>query len=245
MFGTIHIAALIASAALIALGIIFSRRLSLRTVTVIMFVIGIISEIIKVFTFTVWNEARLGGYLPKTDLPFHLCSVQIIFLAILVLSRNKKLHRILYSFMLPTCLVGALGALLIPTVSSVGRVCTITFQYFIYHSALIVFAVKLITTRELIFTVRDYLTCLAMLLGTFFVAIYVNSILYDGESAINFMYVVGPPREGLPYLNKDNGWLSYILRYGLLCIVVVTLTHIKPIVKAIAGAVKARREAKN
>ena len=216
MFGTIHIIALCASAALIALGIVFSRKLSLETVTKIMFGIGIVSETVKVFTYTVWNEAKLGGYLPKTDLPFHLCSIQIIFLAILVFSNNKKLHRLLYSFMLPSCLIGALGALLIPTSSSVGRVCTITFQYFIYHSALIVFAIKLFTAKDLKFTVRDYFTCLGTLVFILFIAIYINSILYDGESKINFMYVVDPPQEGLPFLNKNNGWLSYILRYGAL-----------------------------
>ena len=40
------------------------------------------------------------------------------------------------------------------------------------------------------------------------------------------------------FLNKNNGWLSYILRYGALCLVSVTLVYIKPIITGIAGAVK-------
>ena len=55
-----------------------------------MFTIGIISEIIKVVYYIVRNESTHGGYLPKTDLPFHLCSIQIIFLAILHYSKNEK-----------------------------------------------------------------------------------------------------------------------------------------------------------
>ena len=254
MFGTVHIWALIASAVLIALGILFTRRLSLDTVTKIMFGIGIVSEIVKVFTYTVWNEAKLGGYLPKTDLPFHLCSIQIVFLAILVFSQNKRLHRLLYSFMLPSCLIGALGALLIPASSPVSRLCVITFQYFIYHSALIVFAVKLFTAKELRFTVKDYFACLGMLVFIMFIAIYINSILYakeyslvveNGEARlaeslnkVNFMYVVDPPVAGLPFLNKNNGWLSYILRYGAVCVTAVTLVYIKPIIRAITAHFK-------
>ena len=47
------------------------------------------------------------------------------------------------------------------------------------------------------------------------------------------MYVVGPPQEGLPYLNKDNGWLSYIIRYAVLVIGAITLFYIKPIIMTV------------
>ena len=66
-----------------------------------------------------------------------------------------------------------------------------------------------------------------------FFSIYINSILYDGVSNINFMYVVSPPAEGLPYLNENDGWFAYIIRYALLIIVAVTGCYIKPIVSAI------------
>jgi hypothetical protein len=66
-----------------------------------------------------------------------------------------------------------------------------------------------------------------------FFAIYINSIVYDGASNINFMYVVGPPQEGLPYLNKDNGWLSYIFRYAILVVFCVSLCYIKAIIDTI------------
>ena len=44
------------------------------------------------------------------------------------------------------------------------------------------------------------------------------------------MYVVGPPVDGLPFLNKDHGWLVYILRYSLLAVTAVTICYIKPII---------------
>ena len=243
MFGTLHLAALGISALLIIGGVIAVRRVPMKLLLKIMLGIGVASEIIKVFAYILKNEAVLGGYLPKTDLPFHLCSVQIIFLAILNLTSNKKVRRALCTFMMPTCLWGGLAALLIPTSSSVGSLNVITFQYFIYHSALVVLALHMLTTRELPFTIKDYRTCLIMLVCTLFAAIYINSILYDGKSNINFMYVVAPPKEGLPFLNKDQGWLVYILRYMALCFAAATLTYIKPIVTAIkkGGSGKGKR----
>jgi uncharacterized protein with PQ loop repeat len=71
------------------------RKQKLEKVVLIMLIIGIISETIKVIYYIVRNEATHGGYLPKSDLPFHLCSIQLIFIAILHYSKNYKLktHR--------------------------------------------------------------------------------------------------------------------------------------------------------
>lgn len=233
MFGTLHLAALGASAVFIIAGVIAVRRMPMKSLLKLMLGIGIASEAVKVFAYILMNEAKLGGYLPKTDLPFHLCSLQVLFLAVLNLTSNKKIRRTLCAFMLPSCLWGGLAALLIPTSSSISSLNVLTFQYFIYHSALVVLAIHMLTTPEMPFNVKDYRTALIMLGCTLFAAIYINSILYDGSSNINFMYVVSPPKEGLPYLNKDRGWLVYILRYAALCIVLVTITYAKQIVTAL------------
>ena len=64
-------------------------------------------------------------------------------------------------------------------------------------------------------------------------AIYINSMLYDGNDKINFMYVASPPQAGLPWLNEEQGWLTYILRYATLVVGCVTLCYIRPIYRAI------------
>ena len=69
---------------------------------------GIISETIKVFYYISTNDN--GNYLPPTDLPFHLCSIQIIFLFILHMSENQKIKRLLLAFMIPTGLFGGIAA---------------------------------------------------------------------------------------------------------------------------------------
>lgn len=237
IFGLKHIIIVFVSILLIVGLFIFSRKIRFEILCKILFVVGIVSEIVKILYYTVANEDKLGGFLPKTDLPFQLCSIQIIFFTIIVIFKNEKINRFLFSFMMPSCLLGGFAAILIPTTSSLNT-WVITFQYFIFHIALIVFALRLMTSKELNLTIKDYFNCLKFLLVLFFFAIYINSIVYDGNDKINFMYVVGPPQKGLPYLNEDSGWLVYIIRYAILVIGCVTACYIKPIIMAIKNKLK-------
>lgn len=232
LFGLKHIILICVSIALIV-GLFFaSRKLKFSTICKIMFYVGIVSEIVKIFFYIVKNEATHGGVLPKIDLPFQLCSMQIILIAIVNFSKNEKLKKIILSFMLPSCLFGGLAAILIATYSSLNF-WIITCQYFLYHIALVIFSLHLFTSKEFKLEFKNYLYCLGFLLGLMFFAIYINSMLYDGVNEVNFMYVVSPPQKGLPYLNEDKGWLVYILRYALLIIVCVSLCYIKPIIAQI------------
>ena len=60
-----------------------------------------------------------------------------------------------------------------------------------------------------------------------------NSMMYDGTSYVNYMYVVDPPAEGLPFLNEKQGWLAYMGKYALIVIFCLSLCYIKPIITAI------------
>ena len=232
MFTLKHVIILVISIILIVSLSIFSRKLNLKQICKIMLIVGIISEIIKIFCYILMNEETHGGTLPKSDLPFHLCSIQILFFVIINVINNDKINRFLFSFMIPSCLIGGVAALLIPTSSSLN-VWPITIQYNLYHISIIVFAIYLLMSKEFTITIKDYFNCLKMLLIMFFFAIYINSIVYDGVSNINFMYVVSPPQAGLPFLNENNGWLTYICHYAFLVIFCVTACYIKPIIKAI------------
>lgn len=241
LFGTKHIILIALSLILVAVGYVFSRKLKFTQMAKIMLWIGIVSETIKIFYYVIRNEEKYGGVLPKSDLPFHLCSIQILFIVVLNVSQNEKLKHALTSFMMPSCLIGGLAALLIATDSSRNGMWIITLQYFAYHAAIMVFALYLATNKEHGPTLKGYFSCLKMLLIIMFFAIYINSILYDGVSDINFMYVVGPPQKNLPYLNDNNGWFSYIVKYAILILVSVTLFYIKPIVLAIKDKINAKR----
>lgn len=231
-----HIIILVICVIFIVLAGIFSKKLKLETVYKILLGTGIVSETIKVFYFIMTNEDTLHGYLPKTDLPFHLCSIQIIFIVILNLSKNEKLKKLLQAFMLPTCLVGGIAAMLLPTYSSLNGLWIITLQYFGYHAVITAFSIYMFRTKEIEFTFDDYKHCLIMLASIGIIAIYVNSIIQVGDfdsngwGKVNFMYVVHSVDESLPFLNSSHGWVVYIIHYASLAFIVITLTFIKPII---------------
>jgi uncharacterized membrane protein YwaF len=235
LFGTKHLV-LVGISILLIIGLfLLVRKKSFRTLVSILFYSGLVSELIKIFYFSHINEHRFGGVLPKTDLPFHLCSIQLIFIAILYLVKNEKLHRFLLSFMRPSCLFGGIAAILIATDSSRNGGWLITTQYFGYHILLVVFALYLFNNKEMKFTIKDYSNCLKFLLVLMFFAFYINSMLYesDGSVNVNFMYVISPPQSGLPYLNENQGWFMYVVKYALLILVCITLSYIVPIINAI------------
>lgn len=242
LFGTKHLILIAVCACAIVVFYFVSRKWDLEKLTRYLFCIGVVSEIIKVFYYILANEAEYGGILPKTDLPFHLCSIQILFIAIVRFVPSQKVKELLLSFMIPSCLLGGIAAILIATSSSLNGAPILSVQYFGYHSAIVVFALVLLTSGTLELTVKHYVNCLKFLVGLMLFAIYINSMLYDGNPKINFMYVVSPPQEGLPWLNEDQGWLVYITRYAILVVACVTLCYIRPIVKALRSKPAAARK---
>lgn len=254
-FGTRHIVSIICSIVLIFAFSYFLRKVKLENWYKIALIIGVFSETLKIGSYILANESLYGGYLPKTDLPFQLCSIQLIFFVLLNLVKNEKFHRVLLSFMMPTCLLGGILAILLPT-SSAKNMWVITIQYFTYHSMIVAFAIHILTTKEIELNIKDYFCSLKFLLAMGFIAIYLNSMFFDVvgytfkegvtavESAkslenvemigrVNFMYVIDPPASGLPLLNKDHGWLVYIVHYAVIALTFMTLCYIKPIIKAI------------
>lgn len=266
LFGTKHIIIIVISIALIVGLYFLSRKLSIKTLSKVLLGVGIVSEFTKIFSYIVMNENKVyttfyklvegengeqvfeavesyfAGVLPKTDLPFQLCSIQIIFILIVNIAKSEKLKRFILSFMMPSCLFGGLAAILIATDSS-RNVWVITLQYFLYHIAIVVFALRLLTAKEMKWRARDLLNAYIMIVGIMFFSIYINSILFDGISNINFMYVVKPPQSGLPYLNDNNGWLSYIIKYMVLVVGCIGITYIGAIINTIKDKTIAKREA--
>ncbi len=239
LFGTRHIVFIVISILLIVGLYILSRRVSIKNLSKILLGIGLVSEIVKIFAYIIMNENKVyipgvtfDGVLPKTDLPFQLCSIQILFILIVNLVKNEKVKRFIYSFMVPSCMVGGVAAILIATSSSRSN-WVIACQYFLYHVAIVVFGLRLLTAREMKWRAKDYRNALIMLTGVVFFSIYINSMLFDGVSDINFMYVVHPPQKGLPYLNDNDGWLGYIIRYLVLVVGVITATYSKAIVSSV------------
>ena len=237
IFGPKHLIILaISVVALIAVYLVM-RRMTLVSVCRMVLYCGIVSEIIKIFYYIIRNEETHGGVLPKSDLPFHLCSIQILLIVIVTTVNSEKIKRMVLSFMMPSCMCGGVAAMLIATSSSLNGMLILTFQYFGYHALISAFGIYLLTSKEFGVTYKDYFSCLKFLLIVMFFAFYINSIVYDGVSNVNYMYVVSPPQSGLPFLNEEHGWLVYIVHYAFLVITCLTLCYIKPIIKALRSRI--------
>lgn len=232
LFGTRHLVFIAISFVLLAVTYLYSRKLTVKQCARILLYVGIVSEIVKIIYYTQANEGKWGGVLPKGDLPFHLCSIQILFTLVVNLTTSEKLRRFIYSFMVPSCLLGGIAAILIATSSS-RSTWVITFQYFLYHVAISAFALRLLTDKEMKWRVGDMFNCFKMLLVMMFFAFYINSIVYDGVSDINFMYVASPPQPGLPFLTEKYGWLVYIAHYAFLVVLCVVLCYLKAIIDTV------------
>ena len=233
LFGSKHLVILAVCAIATVAGVFLTRKWPLRQMCRTLLHVGVVSEVTKVIYFILANEVKYDGILPKSDLPFQLCSLQILFALIFVLTEKKKVQDVLLSVMLPGSIFGGIAALLIATTSALNGGWAITVQYFGYHVALVIFGIGVMLHRKVELTVWHYFTCLKFMLAIFLLAVYLNSMLYDGSSNFNFMYVAEPPAKGLPFLNEDSGWLVYIRRYALLVVGCVTLFYIRPLVKAV------------
>lgn len=239
LFGTVHIIQTVVSIGLIVLLSFLVKKISFKKCCKYLLYVGIISETIKIFYYIIRNENEYGGYLPKSDLPFHLCSIQIIFILLINIISNEKIKRFILSFMLPSCLIGGIAAILI-SVYTARNSWLIACQYYLYHVAIVAFAIKIYTTDEIKLTLKDYFNSLKFVVAIMFFAIYINSMLFTpemlGENAtmieVNFMYVVSPPQKGLPYLNENHGWFVYICHYAFLVLFSITACYIKPIINA-------------
>ena len=104
MFTLNHFIYLLISAIIIFLYLFLNKKfnLNLKQNITILFVVSIISEIIKIFSNIVLIETidqvtntvifeESGYYLDQSTLPFHLCAIQLIlFVALQFFVKNKK-----------------------------------------------------------------------------------------------------------------------------------------------------------
>ncbi len=212
-------------------------KLSLETVTTIMIVMSVCSEVTKILCNMMDAPGdRTGKILDPGDLPFHLCSIQIFLLFFLkFVAKTDETKKNVLGFMCPTMFIGAIMALLIPTVG-VGFNVVQVYQYFIFHAFLIFFGIYIVKEKFVDWTVKVYLKNLAYLGCIALVVMWINSALSGVLPRVNFMYLVRPPMENLPVLNLDNGWGFYLAT--LITLVVVLTAIFQVIVMAINGKFK-------
>ncbi len=222
MFSTKHFIWLAICVAAIVAGVFFSekKKLSVEKGLTIMCALCVASEVVKVFCVLI-SEQRSnenGVFIKETDLPFHLCSLQIFFAFVAKFTKNPKTREFLLTFMIPTAIIGGIAALLIPTITLAFSNVR-TYQYFLYHAGIIWFGIIAISRFKVKLDLKAYLKTLVGLATIVMITFYINGALQN----TNFLYLSEPPLDGLPILNMDNGWFVYFLSYMALAITLITL----------------------
>ena len=103
------------------------------------------------------------------------------------------------------------------------------YQCFMYHATLTWFSLYLIRFKHANLGMQAFKDNLVVLFALLVFNLYMNSILafYD----TNFMFIVRPPLEGLPFLNLNHGYYIYLFRVIMLGVIGLSLFHLPFIVK--------------
>ena len=231
MFSWQHFVWLFICALLITASLVLyeKKKPSFRTVLTYCCIICFLSEFTKVFNVIEMVPSEDGSmifpYLPMNHLPLHLCSLQILLIVYLRLSENEKTKENLMVFMFPSCILGALSALLMPSIFTtsitVDQAFTspMAYQFFIFHSMLIVLGVIIAKCGVIEWKWEHYFRCMAIAVVLGFISLYVNSIfasptylngkLLHVDFWPNFMFSYNNPL-GIR-ITTLTGWYLYLV----------------------------------
>ena len=149
-------------------------------------IICIFSEVSKVLSTVRLvpsaNGELLLPYLPLNHLPLHFCSIQILFICYVRYIAKGKTREDMLAFMYPTCVIGAILALAMPSIFSTSIpvekafVSLISYQFFIFHSMLIALGIIIVKSGEVDWSMKHLYTTIGGILLLGFVSIYLNSM---------------------------------------------------------------------
>ena len=207
---------------------LYKHRPALKNVLSFACVLAIFSELVKTLSVLQIVPSTDGStmhmYLELGHLPFHLCSIQILFIFYARFAAESKKKETLLAFMYPTCTAGAFLALMIPTIFGssidVSQAFThpLAYQYFLYHVMLVMLGIYIPMSGEVKIRGKHFFTSLGILSGLAFFSIYLNSMfavptyvngeLVSVDYATNFFFTHETPI-GIPLTEKSH-WFLYL-----------------------------------
>lgn len=251
MFTVNHFIWLGISAVLIAGSLIwlFKYKPPLEKVLTVACIVSVLSEIVKTVSALQLvpssNGTTMRLYMEMSHLPLHLCSVQIFLIFFAKFGRESKVKDALLAFMYPSCTIGATFALAIPTVFSTtikpSQAFThpIGYQFFIFHSMLIVLGIYIAYAKRQVIKPKHYFSTLGILGALAFASIYLNSVfaepiykngkLISVEDSPNFFFTYRTPI-GIK-LTEMWHWYVYIAIIAALACVLVALFYLPFFIK--------------
>ncbi len=251
MFSWQHFVWLGICAAIITAMIILYRknRPSLTQVLNYCLIVCFLSEFTKVFSVMEMASSADGSitfpYIPMNHLPLHLCSIQILFILYVRFTENKKMRDHLLCFMYPSCLLGALAALAMPSIFSTSItvdqafIHPMAYQFFVFHAMLITLGLIIAMSGEIQWKWKHYFDSLVIVAAMGFISLYVNSIfasptylngvLQHVDFWPNFFFTYNNPL-GIK-VTTIQGWYLYLVILVAVIVVLVFLCFY-PLIRA-------------
>ena len=245
MFSAQHIIWLVICATIVVLSLrtLLTKKVPLEKVLSIACVICALSEVVKLFTYVQMvptaDGSTLNMFIEHRHLPLHLCSIQILFIFYTRFTESRRNRETLLAFMYPTCIIGAAMALLLPTLfndisTSQAFTHPIAYQFFLYHTMLIVLGFYIARSGEVDIRFSHLFSTLGILFALGLLSIYVNSatahVTYAGtqllsvETTPNFFFTYRTPI-GIA-LTQMWQWYLYIAIIAALAIILITLFYL-------------------
>lgn len=246
MFTVNHLIWFCISIALIVCSLVWLRKNkpSLSQVLIVCCVVCVLSELIKIFSVMKLVPSSDGSmyypYMELQHLPFHLCSIQLFTIFYVTLKKQGMLRDIVLGFMYPTCIMGAFLSLCMPSIFStsisIDQAFThpLAYQFFIYHSMLIVLGIYIKMSGEVDLKAGHYFTTMGLLGFLAVVSLYLNSmfatpvyengVLQSVEYTTNFFFTYKLPISIA--ITEIWQWYLYLGVIVVLAIVLVGLFYI-------------------
>lgn len=233
----------------VALWQLKKRKPPLKKVLSLACIVCVLSEVIKTLSVLKMVPSTDGStmhlYMEMQHLPLHLCSIQILFIFYARFAREGKAKETLLAFMYPSCILGAFFALMLPSIFSTSIDVTeafthpMAYQFFLYHTMLVVLGTYIAMSGEIHFTGKHYLSSMGILGVLAFVSLYMNSIfatptyvngeLVSVEYSTNFFFTQRTPI-GVELTTKGD-WFLYMGIILTLAVVLVGLFYLPFILK--------------
>lgn len=236
MFTTNHFIWLAISIALIIVStvLLVKHKPDINKVLTVACVGAVMSEFTRAFSLMQLVPSADGGtltpFLEVHNLPFHLCSVQVLLIFYTRFAKEGKLRTAILAFMYPTCAIGAFIALFIPIIFeadiSITQAFThpIAYQYFLYHSMLVILGIYIAACKQVPIKGHHCFTTIGILFGMSLISIYLNSWMAmatyrNGEVVSvdytpNFFFTYDPPVP-FEFTSISQWYVYYLILVGL------------------------------
>ena len=214
-----------------------SKHLPLEKLLNVACILAVISEIIKIFANIQMVPSADGTamhmFMEWRHLPFHLCSIQIFLIFYVRFAESKRNRRAILAFMYPTCIIGAFFALLLPSIFTNGITPAqafthpIAYQFFIYHSMLIILGIYIARSGEVNLTFKDLWPTLAIFYAFGVISLYLNSAFaYPTYTGTTLLSVENTPNFFFTFRTPINLALTEIWQWYVYIAIIAVLAFL-------------------